>query len=318
MDTGSFVISLDLEKYWGMRDKKSITEYEQNLANVNLVTENTLLLFNKNNIRATWAVVGFLFFENFDQLRSFSPKKRPSYENYELNPYIYIDGLSIDQRSDLYHFAREPIRKIIGAQGQELGTHTFSHLYFLENGVSKEASMADLSAAIKLNKDLGLTTDSIIFPRNQYNDDTLELLKSVNIKVYRGNEHSWLYRPSRNDEQSKLRRALRLIDAALNISGHHTYKPKKEDGLINVPSSRFLRPITGIKAFDQMHMQRIKKSMTVAAKQKKVFHLWWHPHNFGKNIEHSFERLDVILNHYQWLHNKYGFASRNMGDFVSI
>ena len=33
-DQGALVISLDYEKYWGMRDKKSIDAYRQNLEGV--------------------------------------------------------------------------------------------------------------------------------------------------------------------------------------------------------------------------------------------------------------------------------------------
>lgn len=52
--------------------------------------------------------------------------------------------------------------------------------------------------------------------------------------------------------------------------------------------------------------------MTYAAKKKELYHLWWHPHNFGVNIKENMENLTVLLNHYQFLHEKYGFANLTM------
>jgi hypothetical protein len=52
--------------------------------------------------------------------------------------------------------------------------------------------------------------------------------------------------------------------------------------------------------------------MTYAAKKKELYHLWWHPHNFGVNIKENMENLTVLLKHYQFLHTKYGFANLTM------
>ena len=54
--------------------------------------------------------------------------------------------------------------------------------------------------------------------------------------------------------------------------------------------------------------------MTFAAKNKKVYHLWWHPHNFGVHQDENFKILNKILDHYDFLNSKYGFKSSTMGD----
>lgn len=52
--------------------------------------------------------------------------------------------------------------------------------------------------------------------------------------------------------------------------------------------------------------------MTHAAKKNLVYHLWWHPHNFGRNTERNIKMLDSILEHYAYLNKKYGFGSITM------
>ena len=52
--------------------------------------------------------------------------------------------------------------------------------------------------------------------------------------------------------------------------------------------------------------------MTYAAKNNELYHLWWHPHNFGVNINENMDNLVTLLKHYQLLHTKYGFASLTM------
>ena len=57
--------------------------------------------------------------------------------------------------------------------------------------------------------------------------------------------------------------------------------------------------------------------MTHAAKNNLVFHLWWHPHNFGINLEKNMSFLLKIIRHYKKLENEYGMISLNMGEISS-
>ena len=85
---------------------------------------------------------------------------------------------------------------------------------------------------------------------------------------------------------------------------------------INVPSSRFLRP-TGYSALEKMRIIRIKAAMTQAAITGKCFHLWWHPHNFGKNTSENLIFLGEIIKHYVILKDTYGMKSLNMKSVLS-
>ena len=68
---------------------------------------------------------------------------------------------------------------------------------------------------------------------------------------------------------------------------------------------------------EPLRLRRIKKSMTYAAKRGEIFHLWWHPHNFGVNQEQNFENLTEILKHFKALEKEYGMQSASMRDITA-
>ncbi|HET8701488.1 MAG TPA: hypothetical protein VFL97_07465, partial [Nitrococcus sp.] len=220
-----------------------------------------------------------------------------------------------------YHFAPELIDLIKQYDGQEIGTHTFSHYYCLEEGQSLTEFVEDLSSAIKIAKDEGISIRSIVFPRNQCNLEYLPALEELGIRCYRGTESSWLYNASDEGGQSKIRRAARLMDAYLNLSGHHTYELQHctKEKPFNFPSSRFLRPYSSkFSILDGLKLNRITRAMNDAAINHRIFHLWWHPHNFGINTQKNINFLVKIINHYKALERSYGMRSLNMGELCLL
>ncbi len=85
--------------------------------------------------------------------------------------------------------------------------------------------------------------------------------------------------------------------------------------MLNLRSSRFLHPYTRtFRALEPLRLRRVKQAMTYAAKHGEVFHLWWHPHNFGVHQQKQVLILTDILEHFTSLQQQYGFMSKNMGD----
>ncbi|HNJ51779.1 MAG TPA: hypothetical protein PK827_14255, partial [Accumulibacter sp.] len=80
IEHGVFTISLDFELYWGIRDKRSIEQYKNNLLGVREAIPKMLQVFVTNNIHATWATVGFLFFRSRDDLANNFPRLLPAYK----------------------------------------------------------------------------------------------------------------------------------------------------------------------------------------------------------------------------------------------
>lgn len=75
----TFVISLDFELMWGVRDHESIGSYGAHVLGVREAVRRLLDLFEKKGIRATWATVGFVFCRSKEELVASAPALRPSY-----------------------------------------------------------------------------------------------------------------------------------------------------------------------------------------------------------------------------------------------
>jgi len=314
------VISLDFELHWGVRDKRSVSDYRTNLLGVRRAIPAILGLFEQSDLHATWAVVGMLFFDNKTELLRHLPEVRPNYTNLSLSAYEEIDRIGDDEASDPYHYGRSLIEQIQTVAGQELGTHTFSHYYCLEAGQTPEAFRQDLRAAIRAAKILGIELRSLVFPRNQYNAAYVEICREVGITSFRGNERSWFYRERNEEEQNPAVRGARLLDTYVNLSGHNCYSTAAlaKSRPFNIPSSRFLRPWSSrLRHLDRLRMRRIKAAMNHAARHGMVFHLWWHPHNFGANLDNNMAVLREIAEHFGELKKRYAFESLNMGDLAT-
>ncbi|MEO7309807.1 MAG: polysaccharide deacetylase family protein [Chitinophagaceae bacterium] len=319
---GKFLISLDFELLWGVRDRITKNDkYSENIKGVHLVIPKLLNIFSKYNIKATFSVVGFLFFKNKTELLGNIPKKIPNYSNLKYSPYLgHFDSVGEDYLDDLVHFAPQLINEIKKHPEQEIGSHTFSHYYCLEDGQTINDFYADMEMAIEVAKKDNINITSLVFPRNQFNDQYLKVCRNLGIICYRGNEHSWLYKAKNGEQENKFRRALRLVDAYINISGHNCYNEKNIKGKfpIDLASSRFLRPFSNtLKILDRLRLNRILTGMTYAAKNNLIYHLWWHPHNFGINQSRNFAFLEKIMNHYADLNKKHNFQSITMSQLAN-
>ena len=321
MRHGHFVISLDFELNWGVRDKKSIAEYGENIKGVHQVIPRLLKTFKQFKTQATFSIVGFLFFKTKIELLEHIPNKTPQYIFKNYSPYNgHFDLVGKDFHEDLYHFAPQLISEIKNDYLHEIGTHTFSHYYCLEEGQNIGEFESDMRSAIELAGKNDITITSLIFPRNQYNNDYIKVCGALGITCYRGNEHSWLYKAKNNKQESKIRRAFRLLDAYVNISGHNCYNDAylKSKFPVDIPASRFLRPFSNrLKIADKLKLHRIKTGMTHAAINNLTYHLWWHPHNFGINQNENFAFLEKVLVHYNNLNIKYNFQSITMSNLAS-
>ena len=311
--SGKFVISLDFELLWGVRDNPEKKINKDAILNVWVAIPRILDIFKSYKVSATFATVGFLFAEDQASALKFVPKNLPKYHDVNLSPYDEL--YHIDDKNNPYYFALDVINQLKEHDNIEIGTHTFSHFYCLEPGISKDDFEEDLASALSIAKAHNINITSIIFPRNQYNEAFKEILIKNNIIAYRGLEPLKIYDTNDGNFNSKVKKGLRMLDTYLPIFPHSIYDLKKlsEGEIANIPSSRFLRPYSNkLNILESLKINRIKKGMTKAARENKLYHLWWHPHNFGSNLEKNIDNLIEIMEHYKHLNKKYGFESESM------
>lgn len=311
---GTLIVSLDFELFWGMLDICPLEKYRANVLGGRKAIAQTLELFQKYGIHATWATVGFQFAENPEELKTFFPELRPSYQNKELDPYAYLETI----RKEDYDcfFGPELLREITAVSGQEIGSHTFSHFYCREAGQTLEQFAADMNAARAIGKAKGFDLKSVVLPRNQCEPEYTKILKETGFSVYRDEENDWIHDKIKF---TPLRRIFRLADVYLPLTGQGGYHPKIEGGICNVTGSRMYKPIFAPLAFAEgLKIRRIKRQMLHAAKNGLTFHLWWHPHNVGVRTEAHMAQLEEIFRYYSELKEQYAMQSLNMEEVADL
>ncbi len=319
---GVFTISLDFELHWGVFDHTPVNKFSERAKATRLAIPEILLRFEKHKIHATWATVGLLMADNSAIALKNSPSINRSYQSGTGNPYDLLrSSPELDEASAPEWFAPSLVEKVASVHGQEIGSHTYAHYCMLESGTDTKSFEADLKAARSIAKTRGLNLKSLVFPRNQYNDESAAIAWKLGFEAVRGNPEGWIYDPMADKDIHVGVKLLRLLDDYLPVFGHNTHElPLSviKDQPLNIPASKFLRPSPrALKAFSQFSVRRIKESMTFAAQHGRMYHLWWHPHNFGHDTKFQLEKLDQILTHYNFLNQTYDMQSLNMGDLAT-
>ena len=344
---GIFAISLDFELHWGGFEKwplsipdfksqisdsdrqpnggKFLTvdkkDYANYFLNTRQVIPKMLKLFADHEVHVTWATVGMLFHPTRNQLLEYAPEFKPEYIHKELSAYHYIQeqGIGEDESADPFHFAPSLIRQIVATPHQELATHTFSHYYCNETGQNAEQFRADLKAAQKSARLFSRELKSLVFPRNQFNDKYLRVCFEEGITSVRSNPLDWFWRIQSTQSESLWKRLNRGLDAYFPVGKQNTFpiaSLKKRSGFpLAIPASRLLRPYNPRESvLNRLKIDRICHEMTRAAKSGQIYHLWWHPHNFGAFPEESLKGLAEVLSNYDFCKSSHGMESLSMSE----
>ena len=276
-------------------------------------------LFADRGIRATWATVGFLFASTNAELAAYLPETRPTYLRTEFDPYS--ENVGGDEETDPEHLAGSLVRQLASTPGQEVGSHTFSHFYCLEDGQSEAELRADLAAAQAIAGHHGLQLTSLVLPRNQWNPRYADAVRESGFTCFRGPQPSLGHHARRHGDHGIASRATRLVDTYGGLSPPPTSAWEqvwREDGLCDVPASAFLRPYSpGRSRLEFLKMRRLVSGLRDAARRGRIFHLWWHPHNFARHPAQSFTFLNQFLDEFDRLAVSEGMCSLSMGDVAT-
>lgn len=313
---GTLIVSLDFELFWGMLDCSTVEAYGPNVLGGREAIAQMLALFQKYNIHATWATVGFLFARDYEELKTYFPEEAslPTYRDDALTPYPLFETIGTNEQEAPCFYGQSLVQLVSEAPGQEIGSHTFSHFYCREKGQTPEQFAADMRAAKKIAQDHGYDVTSVILPRNQCEPEYTDVLRSLGFTAYRDEENDWIHEKI---SVRPLKRLLRLMDVYFPLTGQGGYIPRNENGIWNLVGSRMYKPIFGpLKFLERVKLLRIKLQMRHAAKNGLTFHLWWHPHNIGVQTQAHMEQLEEIFSYYAQLRDKYGMQSLNMREVV--
>lgn len=275
---GKIVVSIDFELRWGVHDiyGLDIDGYRANLENCRFAVNQTLEMFKTRNIRATWATVGAIGLDNWNDYFN-TVKSQPKYKRKKF--FISEKYADIDPKGEL-HFAPDLVRKIIETSGQELASHTFSHVYCREEGFMLSDFVNDSECFSKIfNSKFHIIPKSIVFPRNQ--TKFIEHLKNINIEIYRGKKE-YLFESKIGEKfQNILEVLLPMKIPSSKVSGSLT----RGDLFV-----RFDLPIHLWK----LQLRKLKYCLEHLGKDG-ICHIWWHPHNVGPNLTLGLARFEELF-----------------------
>lgn len=341
---GIFTISLDFELHWGGFEKWPLKvssfkfqgsrkgyfpvekhDYTNYFLNTRQVIPEMLKLFAEYEVHVTWATVGMLFHPTREQLLQYTPDLKPAYAEKKLSAYTYIDeqGIGQDETSDPFHFAPSLIQQIADTPNQELASHSFAHYYCNEPGQTIEQFRADLKAAQRSALLFGRELKSLVFPRNQFNDQYLRVCFEEGMTSVRSNPLDWFWNIQSTQSESVWKRLNRGLDAYFPIGKENVYPlsslQARQGFPVSIPASRLLRPYNPNElVLNRLKINRICKELHGAAQRGLVYHLWWHPHNFGAYPEESLAGLKSILEQYDRSRTSFGMAAMSMGEIANV
>jgi len=269
MSTGSFILSLDCEGYWGMADMITSPPREGwTSRGLEEVYGRLVRLLDAYEIPATWAFVA-AFVHSRDEMdacsylldepipyrgREWAESFKTSYRGGD------ADGWLCPQALDIV--------RISGAH--EIAAHGFSHLPFAEPQTSDAAVRRELSLLADFWGRRGVRPLTFVFPRNQ--PGHLALLA----------EQFDAYRPPhplevRRDPAARVRRLVAEMDLWAQPAEHGRFgRPAA------LPPAVLLNHRAGGRRLvpTAVTLARVGRMLRRAVETGRVVHLYTHPHNF--------------------------------------
>lgn len=257
-----FIMSLDTESIWGY----TAYPYHKERALLNMdpskgrkCIDQLLYLFNEYQVSATWAVVGHLFLDHCERI-----KGQPHNEIPRFKRDWYSSDPCSDLKKDPLYYGRDIIERILASKiDQEIGYHSFSHVFFSD--CSSEVAQAEIEIGIALAKEFGINLKSFVFPENKVGH--VDILGKYGFSIYRG--------ANRQRHRANENWPLRYINWCIDKFISEPVSPKLIDGIWEIPSSMlFCDPY-----FKRSVLPRAKRGLIKAIKSQKVFHIYIHPHD---------------------------------------
>jgi len=317
LDCGVFTISLDFELVWGTLDIfgpdkwNGLYKYERDV-----VIDKLLELFVEFDISATWCILGHLFLEKCSSENGVKHPEivRPQHRWHPEDWFVHDHSENAEIAPNFY--GRDLVEKIRDCRvAQEIGSHSFSHVIFGDDGCSPETAQSELAECLKLAREMDIEMSSFVFPRNKIGH--LDLIRNAGFECYRGVEPNWF---EKSPYPSRFRRMMRMLDVLRAAKPPVVLPEREESGLWNIPGSAMYFPMHGIRRYVPLGLRtkRSIKGLDAAAQEKKIFHFWFHPTNMADEPQKMFAGLRKVLEHADALRQKGRLKIAPMKEIISL
>jgi peptidoglycan/xylan/chitin deacetylase (PgdA/CDA1 family) len=290
--TGTFTLTFDTELIWGSFHHRSPDEFERLYPDIRGTIDRLLVVLDRYEVSATWAVLGHLFLS--ECLRDVAGLAHPELvrprQSWRPDDWYAADPCT-DRRRDPLWYGDDIIDALLATRTpQDIGSHSFGHILYGDPALTREAADADLDACLAQAAKRGIRLRSFVFPRNS--EGHHEALRAHGFSAFRGADPTW-----HAVLPGLLGRAGHLVDQGVGL-GPPVSKPHEMlPGLWNVPGSALLMDRTGIRRAIPMasRIRKARAGLRRAAATGGVFHLWTHPFNLASDPTHLLTILEAIL-----------------------
>lgn len=283
MTQPTVVISLDLELSWGSFD----LGFDEELRKMarwthDIGVPNLLGHFTRNGLSASWAVVGAMMRPSLPDISTL-PEVR--YPHFPKPWFSYVPK----QGSELTHpewFGATLVEMIKRAKPeQEIGFHSFSHVPFGWQGMTRERAIAEYRYCAQVARELGISATSFVFPRNlvaylrDLRDAGFDCFRDVDVLPLRF--------------ASRTLTSLAMIWADFIGLSPRLIEPSFKEGLVSIPGSLMIRYAAGWRRYipDSSRLRRLRKGLERVRENGGVFHVWFHP----ENLYAEWPRLENVV-----------------------
>lgn len=290
------IISQDFEMMWGVHHlyQQKIEESKKFFSEIPKIVESTLTLFKERNLSTTWAVVGAMLMNNWEEYDEKNYYYR--YDNKSLN--FNQNYKKLDNSGSLF-FALDLIKKIYFTRGQELGSHSFNHLFFKMPGISEKNFIEDTNLVLKVFEEkLSHKPLSYVYPKNEtINIDFLKKNGFVKIRE----------KMTENYYNHHVGSILDFISKPLRVYDNFNFFKK---GSLKTNHNYFFLRFNLTDFFWNVQLDLIKKR--ILSDDIRPFHIWWHPRDLIFNSDKNLLRLEHLMDFFKFLIDNKNFTSCNM------
>ncbi len=197
--------------------------------------------------------------------------------------------------------------------GHELASHGFSHAIFDEAHMDAATASAELRAARASAAAAGAELHSFVYPQNVVGHR--RLLAPAGFACYRAPDGD---EPQRAGPPGGAGRALRFA-RHLAATEPPVGRPRRVDGLVEIPSSMPVVGAEGIRALlsRRARVARARRGLEAARREEAVFHLWTHPHAFAGRGAGILESLADTFDQVAALRDRKEIAVQTMGEMAA-
>jgi len=270
-ETGVVVLSIDTEQIWGYRDCMNEAQFEARFPDSPRAHPTLLAHLCAAGVPATWFVVGGLMVcDSQPAVNSRVPGGERPGRLWYCRPFL----------QSLCH----------SRPAQEIGLHGgLTHMVW--TGAGRADLSRELESGIDALAQLGVKPRSFSYPRMR--EAYHELLPAHGFNCFRGVPPSLAWRLGRTTAGAVLRAWEEISWARPPVVFPSEILP----GLWTIPASMFLYPMAPERARLiglQSRIERFRRGLEAAARQRGIFHFCFHPENLVESPR-GFSLLDDIL-----------------------